>query len=378
MIDEYWSSVCGEEIEYNKLYTHQSDRSIVSKAALRDLSDYIVREVDHLNVDTRCDASASSINDFLTGYIGRDFVNRDGKYMKRVSKELRGIGFVNIKKHTNPMSQIVNEGILQGEIVEFSFTNTLDWKDGEYGDGGSCFWSCHSHNRDMLEAEGHGAILFYKKGSGIARVWALKAMFDGVRYLGLTNFYNRYASLRRLDMAYAVEKRFDLKSSEWYLNSNIYMNGDSMLLGKTLPAKSKTKDYTWVEIESFRGGRYDQETGDGGDRAECCSCGDWFEEDEMYYVEGDMLCYGCAMDNSASCWSCGERHYHDNTTYFDRIIGRHSNCDGSICDGCLHNYGVCANCDAAVLNDLIFEVGDEWYCSECAEEKINEEEENDK
>ena len=380
-MDTYWSSVCGEEISYGKMYSHQSDRSIISKAAIHDLSSYITGKVDHLAIDKRCDASADSINNFLIQYVGRDFINHDGKYMKRVNKELRGIGFINMKKHINTMSQIVNEGIVQGEIVQFAFTDVLDWQDGDYGDGGSCFWSCHSHNRDMLEKAGHAAVLFYKGGKGIARAWALKAIFGGTRYMGLTNFYNRYTSLRRLDMIYAIEKRFALKSMNYHLNSNIYMNGDSALLGKTLPSN---QDDGWIDIESFRGGKYDCQSGEGG--VECSRCGDYVHEDDAYYVQGDMLCENCYERYAGRCWHCGECSYTENMAYSGFVFTRGGDViDEHICEGCINSYATCYNCGMAVHYNKAESIDCEDYCPNCVEEaqeeynqRIQEEEDDGK
>lgn len=365
MIDNYWSEVCCEDIELNKMFSHQPDRKIVRKATVGELATYIVRKIDHLEKDKRCDASASSVSDLLNQYIGRDFVNRDGKYMKRVNRELREIGFINIKGHVNAMSQLVNKGIMTADPIEFAFTDKLNWCDGDYGDGGSCFWSCHSHNRDMLEAAGHGAILYYKGGEGVARAWAIKTEYENKNYLGMTNFYNRYTSLRKMDMSYAVEQRFKLQSRVQRLTSNIYMNGDSVLLGKTLPMNG---DSIWVDIEAIRGGKYDRESGDGS--AQCCRCGDYDHEDNMYYVQGDQLCEDCVASETLYCRVCGDRYYSDNMQYYDCIIVNHDDhVGGDICDDCIDHYTECSNCDTLVQNDMIEYVDYEYFCPKCGEER---------
>lgn len=67
-------------------------------------------------------------------------------------------------------ARIMAEGLLF-----FDFTDTFDWKDGEFGDGGSCFWGGRSWSRKVIKDNGGRAVRFYKqeagKVKGFARAW---------------------------------------------------------------------------------------------------------------------------------------------------------------------------------------------------------------
>jgi len=56
----------------------------------------------------------------------------------------------------------------------YDITNTFNWSKGEFGDGGSCFFSSRRHILRMLEDVGGVALRFWKKnGTGIARAFLL-------------------------------------------------------------------------------------------------------------------------------------------------------------------------------------------------------------
>ena len=78
--------------------------------------------------------------------------------------------------------------------VEFRITPRLDWKAGDYADGGSCFFSYNSHMRAAMVNEGGGALNVRKRLAdgtykGTGRCWLVPREgnlfafnFEGVHY----------------------------------------------------------------------------------------------------------------------------------------------------------------------------------------------------
>ena len=85
MIDKFWSTVLGESIELEKIFDYQPDKKVVSDAAILELGESSATTVDQLEAGRRCSATKQGLFDFLSQYVGEEFVNGNGKYTKRTS-----------------------------------------------------------------------------------------------------------------------------------------------------------------------------------------------------------------------------------------------------------------------------------------------------
>ena len=97
-----------------------------------------------------------------------------GKLPKRIATYYK-------KKHEERLSlelltrigNRVGQHSFDKKTYTLDFTKDLDWKAGDFGDGGSCFWSCRDLARNALVENGVIAVRFYC-GRGYARAWVLQ------------------------------------------------------------------------------------------------------------------------------------------------------------------------------------------------------------
>ncbi len=124
----------------------------------------------------------------------------------------------------------------------FSFTDKIDWEAGDFGDDGSCFWSCHSSAKDIITDHGGGAIKFYEttNGStdwlrGIARAWFLPhgtcgdfMVFNGYGYTTLEISQAVSACLGYNHESICLSNFGDPDGRLWINNGAAYLIGPSI------------------------------------------------------------------------------------------------------------------------------------------------------
>jgi hypothetical protein len=96
----------------------------------------------------------------LTKRIERYIVNETEEPMTR-----------DIATYLMEVGNMVSNCLPPDENVEFQFTDTFDWKNGDFGDPGSCFWGGSVASRGVLQDNGARAVQFFKEGKGFARAW---------------------------------------------------------------------------------------------------------------------------------------------------------------------------------------------------------------
>jgi len=102
---------------------------------------------------------------------------------------------------------------------------------------------------------------------------------------------------------------------------------------------------------------------EGGGGYSCYECGDWGDEDDMYWDDnsGEYYCSYCV----STCDCCdsiiyGDADYHDAN-------------DNPLCEYCYENYYIsCEKCGDLVHHDDMHEFKDEYYCEYCHDDIVRE------
>jgi len=229
--------------------------------------------------------------------------------------------------------------------VYYDFDEDFEWQDGDFGDNGSCFWSCRSLARDVLRDANAFAIRFYTPDDG-RDTWS---------YYG-----------RKFGQYYGMGRAWVVRVGKGYAIFNAYMNiepndytsgGDTLLFMAQVLLEHLGADYEMRAVNVRNGGTEDGliwiNGGSGyyvGPRGSC-PCNDYIELGlgEASYCErcdawyfGDSYDGWCAecheewLEESTECTHCGRREHYDNLYNED---------DGAYCWGCWHEWmRTCANC----------------------------------
>jgi hypothetical protein len=236
------------------------------------------------------------------------------------------------------------------EVESFDFDNQFDWNDGDFSDGGSCYWWNGRAGLEALRDNKFFAIRFYiaaDSNVGIARAWvypmsldnSLFIIFNGYGYTSLTiaQIFARFMGLNY--------KRIGL-SNNYSTTGVIYINHD---MGYIIGATDK--------IERYRD--YDFEI-DVDDFTVCESCNRHLHEDDVYYSPyGEPYCENCFDEYYIRCYRCGETYRHDDITYVEST-------GQDLCEHCLErNYSYCNSCDGYYKHDQMHEHDGELFCWQC-------------
>ena len=111
-------------------------------------------------------------NEITEGEIGNKLTSEKGKFQKRLCKYVfKNYGIALDPEEVTRVWNQQSEKVC--ELGSFKITKDLTWDSGDYGDKGSCFWTCHSKGRIAIKNEpGMYAVIFKNnKGKGIGRMW---------------------------------------------------------------------------------------------------------------------------------------------------------------------------------------------------------------
>lgn len=95
----------------------------------------------------------------------------------------------------------------------------------------------------------------------------------------------------------------------------------------------------------------------------CEICGSSINEDNVYEMDGQLLCADCYYENTRECDCCGDRIWCDDDAGDDNI---------SLCSHCRENhYTVCDDCGRLIHDDdaCYFDDDDYAYCRNCYERR---------
>ncbi len=147
----------------------------------------------------------------------------------------------------------------------FSFTDTIDWNAGDFGDSGSCFWSCHKSAKDIIIDHGGGAIKFYETSDGvtnwlkgIARVWFLPygdcgdfMVFNGYGYTTLEISQAVSSCLNYNYESICLSNFNDSNGVLWINNGAAYLIGPSIEMKDYEEDREKLRSVN-LELEDIR------------------------------------------------------------------------------------------------------------------------------
>lgn len=121
------------------------------------------------------DAGIRELQDYLVsnalGCVPEDFdpvwVNAQGTLPKRVQRHFyKRSGLKMSVEQVSEVGNIAKRNASTEESVVLDFTNRIDWRHGDFGDRGSCFWGDKSGAKDMLEDNGGLAVRAFKQRNG--------------------------------------------------------------------------------------------------------------------------------------------------------------------------------------------------------------------
>lgn len=125
----------------------------------------------------------------------------DGNFTTRLAKLIKAEWNFNIPVSTlEEIGNLAkNDGAHSGEAF-FDITENLDWKAGDFGDGGSCFWAGRKGIRKAMESEGnfYAIRIFEKKPTTTFLTVAEDYWGDYTRRVRVSkNYYDGYVGIGR-------------------------------------------------------------------------------------------------------------------------------------------------------------------------------------
>ena len=232
-------------------------------------------------------------------------------------------------------------------LYRFDITQNFDWDSGDFGDSGSCFWTCRSNAKDMLHNAGAYAIRFYDSyDRGIARCWIVPyndflVTFNGYG-LGDGALAHSRILANFLGIAY---KKIDIRNN-YVTDGTLWINSGT---GYAVGQWKNIAEVTKVDFEI-----------DDLDLIRCTSCNGELDEDHITDLDGNPICEDCWNENYFSCQRCGDAH-----SKADAYTGS----DGyDYCEHCFDAlFAKCHNCDDIVCHiDAITTQEKHVFCCDCA------------
>lgn len=235
----------------------------------------------------------------------------------------------------------------------FDFTQRFDWQDGDFGDGGSCFWNGRAEAREMLEQNNAWAIRFYnQQKNGIGRCWVVPhneylVTFNGYG-LGDGALVHTRVLAAFFGFAYKKIGVCNNRKNDGTLWIN---NGSGYAVGQ------------WPDIANIT--EVDFQICDP--HYKCCeSCECELDDDNCFTgLNEETLCEDCFSESYFCCGNCGATTCNNEG---------HETPDGDTwCEDCFDRYFVnCECCGTAIQKDNAIEtLEDEILCIDCANEHCN-------
>lgn len=159
-----------------------------------------------------------------------------GTFVKRVRKYLNERGYKLTQAQCSELGSLIGENCESNKEYHFRFTKK-DWQDGDFADGGSCYWNSRFFCREIIKSNGGGAIQFFTNNEeteyGIGRAWLIKSkickdnqndwiVFNGygLTTLKIARILSQYLGLsyRRVKLCNQFKQLND-ENSNFYINS---------------------------------------------------------------------------------------------------------------------------------------------------------------
>jgi hypothetical protein len=206
------------------------------------------------------------------------------------------------------LGSMIGEYCTTSEIY-LRVVDKINWRSGDFGDEGSCFWGDRSNALEILnESPNNGAIQVWCKDSipdeadsyyrGTGRCWWQYAKRQNILVL-----WNRYGGTRLATIGESVRQLLGYEFSiidvgihgvENDNESLVYVNGDCCVLTNS----SYSGSYQLTFPSKILEGLLEEE-------ANYCECCDERYRGDGFYVQGSNICERCWEDLAESCEQCG-------------------------------------------------------------------------
>jgi hypothetical protein len=320
----------------------------------------------------------------INGYSGK-FTKR---YLKLIDQHAKSLGFTYSEELRNKINDILSTSIAKGDDRKVEFSDNFIWRPGEFGDGGSCFFSntSDSHTYDRAYIAQNGSLVFKvynNSGRGLGRCWVnTEKLSAGI--IIAHNFYGMNVADFITYITHAIspipEHMFVQIDSDLYINNREGVKFGYGLLNKdcyTLYSKygepvkclrcgEKSDDQFYTDDTT--GEWYCEDC--RGPSFYCDSCGySYFESDRepMRVDHGHtIVCDSCFDDYYAHCPICDDYRYADDFSY---VIDENGE-ELSICYSCYNNHTTsCEVCGETTLDTAVCEVEGCQLCPVCFNDK---------
>ncbi len=297
--------------------------------------------------------------------VGFDWVTKQGTWPKRFMKVAKNqwklfptcsdcpkpdIKELITQPIVSEVGSIASRNVEQCRKFIYDVTSCFNWKAGDFGDDGSCFWGTNKQAKDMLSDAHFLALRFYhaeRPTEGIARCWI--GWEPDTKTPVLFNGYGMelIRQVRVLATSMGVMYRKVLLQNNGSCGGMLYINGgNGFALGDT-EVTSVDFDLSDPEKESTY---------------ECVHCGDALDEDDTFFVDDTCYCSDCHSELYTDCSHCGQ------TMARDDVYSPDCADNASYCSRCHDRlFGTCSCCDETGWMDDMAEVEDRFICSCCFE-----------
>lgn len=262
------------------------------------------------------------------------------------------------EKAKSEIGERIQREALEGGALNWlvSISNTIFWEDGNFGHNGSCWWGGFGESQPVFLDNGGIGLLWHDDPddprNGIGRCWI--SPLDNGRILFLFNQYGKDQngkSIRIENTARAIARLLgeDYTANNGSLRNGAscdipYINGNS---GCYIAHKDTRTDGNFVVYwEGYE------------NRKACANCGNYHNEDDMFYIDDDFYCEECTNDLFVSCEHCG------GWTRRDKCFTAN---DSAYCEFCYNRFFVeCEHCEQAInKRDAIKDGDGNSYCESC-------------
>jgi len=229
--------------------------------------------------------------------IGTEAIVTKGNYCGTLSKRIKRYLF---KKHNitlpptlmGSMGEFISRHIDKDTSFLVDFTDKFDWKDGDFGDSGSCFWGSYRLARSIMENHGCLAIRFFDPedpDTGLGRAWLW--FYDDNTALLVNSYIHSKEDIKYTMSRVLIEALGGIYSYNkvrvGYAHEDMYINGDNgILIGESVDV-----DMCSLPLDD------DYTCFDNYERKPCDYCGDFLPEGET------GLCESCTaikyIDNAS-------------------------------------------------------------------------------
>lgn len=337
-----------------------SDGGVIDNAAKEDITDKII---GHYNLPAL--PEDWSWEWFIhKGIYAGNFGTRVGKYYYRVHKR-------NLEdNHKTWINNRAKRGTMMDELT-FDFTNEFNWRDGEFGDDGSCFWGGRAGAKEMILSANGFAFRVFKSNVGHGRCWIIPRtkrqltgdIKDDDKEVVAWVLFNAYGDYLIEQYARFLAGWAGLKYKEIQYLKNLYSDSGTLYINRGMGVALADEDVLKVVPDNLD---FNIDVIDADESGfTCYGCEEYFEGEPYNHYDGDPYCEYCWDELFYYCEDCSTYYREHDVTYVESI-------HDYVCDDCLSNrYYRCNSClEYFIEGDVVIDKDSETWCNSCAEANL--------